>query len=58
MQSKIVADVSLSEVPTLHKRPVAKPLADYTRKFKVRNEAIVVAYRSGGYTQREIAHAF
>jgi len=37
---------------------VAKPLADYARKFKTRDEAIVAAHRSGGYSQKAIADYF
>jgi len=58
MQRKLTEDVPLYDIPALHKRPVAKPLADYARKFKTRDEAIVAAHRSGGYSQKAIADYF
>ena len=58
MQRKVASDAPLGDVPALHKRPVAKPLADYERKFKARDDAIVAAFRGGGHTQKAIADYF
>ena len=58
MQRKLSVDQSLQDIPALHKRPVPKPLADYARKHKTRDEAIQAAYRSGGYSQKQIADYF
>ena len=58
MQRHVDTDASLSEVPALHKRPVPKPLADYARKHPLRDQAIIAAYRSGGYSQKQIADYF
>lgn len=58
MQRQLNGDQSLDEVPSLHRRPVRKPLVDYARKDRPRNEAIIAAYHSGGYTQKQIADHF
>lgn len=58
MQRKIADDAPLSDVPALHKRPVARPLADYVRKHPSRDQAIIAAYRSGGFSQKQIADHF
>lgn len=58
MQKRLTDDASLDDIPALHKRPVAKPLADYARKHNTRDEAIMAAYRSGGYSQKQIADYF
>jgi putative transposase len=34
MQRQLPADAPLRDIPSLHKRPVGKPLADYARKHK------------------------
>ena len=58
MQSKIVADVCLDEIPRCQKRPVAKPLSHYTSISKTRNEAIHLAFLGGGYSMKKIADHF
>jgi putative transposase len=58
MQKQLTDDALLDDIPILHKRPVAKPLADYARKHKTRDEAIMAAYCSGGYNQKQIADYF
>ncbi len=58
MQQQLAADAPLGDIHALHTRPVAKPLADYARKHKTRDEAIIAAYRSGGYSQKQIADYF
>jgi len=45
----------LSEVPTSQRRPVAKPVDFYFQTHNDRDTAIVEAFRSGGYTMKEIA---
>ena len=58
MQRQVMDDQSLEGIPSLHKRPVAKPLAEYASKHRTRDEAILAAYRSGGYSQKQIADYF
>ena len=48
----------LREVPQAKRRPRAKALPAYTREYVQRNDAIVAAYRSGGYTLRDIGDYF
>ncbi|MGB5833984.1 MAG: addiction module toxin RelE, partial [Thiohalocapsa sp.] len=48
----------LREVPQAKRRPPAKPLSEYRRDHRQRNDAIVAAYRSGGYTLRDIGDFF
>lgn len=42
------------EIPQIQNRSVAKSLAQYEEMASSRNEAIVMSYRSGGYTLSEI----
>jgi hypothetical protein len=51
-------DRDLRELPQSKRRPPAKPLPEYARDHPGRNEAIVAAYRSGGYTLRDIGDFF
>ena len=53
VQTKIL-DKNISEVPKIQQRPIPKTLKEYTKLAKDRNESIVMAYRSGGYTLAEI----
>jgi DNA-binding CsgD family transcriptional regulator len=48
----------LDQVPSSHRRPKPKALEDYERQSKTRNEAIVAAYGSGGYTLKEVGEYF
>jgi hypothetical protein len=48
----------LREIPQAQRRPPAKPLPEYVRDYPRRNEAIVAAYRSGGYTLQDIGDFF
>ena len=58
MQSIIDSDKELSEIPLSQRRPVPKELDYYKLKFSDRNIAIVNAYKSGGYTLKEIGDYF
>ena len=57
-QAKLDATRDLSEVPLVQRRPVAKALAAYTKLHNDRDEAIAVAYASGGYSLKEIGAHF
>jgi REP element-mobilizing transposase RayT len=58
MQAFIDRDKALDEIPLPQRRPPAKPLEDYERAASDRNEAIVLAYASGGYTLKEVGNYF
>lgn len=58
MKGSLATNDTLSEVPRLQRRPSPLGLNDYARRAATRNEAICVAYRSGGYTMRAIAAHF
>lgn len=58
MQSLVDGEKELSEVPSAQKRPMPKTLSQYEEQSKNRNTAIVSAYRSGGYTLKEIGDYF
>ncbi len=47
-----------SEIPKAQQRPVPKTMEEYEVISKSRNEAIVLAYRSGGYTLQQIGDHF
>jgi len=58
MQGLIDGDKELSEIPISQRR--AKPLAieEYEERAGDRNSGIILAYKSGGYTQKELGHYF
>jgi len=58
MQRLIEGDKELSEVPSSQRRAVPKELSYYEREYKVRNEAIILAYASGGYSLKEVGDYF
>lgn len=58
MQGLVAEERDLTEVPSTQRRPVAKPLAHYVSKHRDRDEAIVAAYASGGYSLKEIGEHF
>jgi len=49
-----ISNKDLAEVPKLQKRAVPKTLLEYDKLAKNRNASIVMAYRSGGYTLKDI----
>ena len=58
MQCKISGETNLDEVPRPQKRQNPKPIETYKNMMDCRNEAIIAAYRSGGYTMKKIAVYF
>ena len=58
MLTKKPANEDLSEVPLGQRRPMAKPLEHYTARQGNRDEAIALAYDSGGYGMKEIGKHF
>lgn len=48
----------LSEVPRIQKRSTSKPIQYYADISINRNQAIVSAYSSGGYTMKEVGEYF
>lgn len=58
MLTTLADDVSLDEIPATQRRPPPKPLDDYAETFRERDEAIVAAYESGGYSMKAIGDHF
>ena len=58
VQSLIDSNKDLSETPSPQARPPPKLINEYLRLEKNRNQAIARAYKSGGYTLKEIASYF
>ena len=54
MQSKLLPDKDLSEIPSSQKRRLVKPLSLYASKYKDRDTAIYKSYESGGYSMKAI----
>ena len=48
LQALVGEGVELSEVPSVQKRRLAKPIKKYIEPAGSRNEGIYLAYRSGG----------
>ena len=58
MMTKLLTNADLSEVPLGQRRAMAKPIDHYVKKSSNRDEAIVMAYDSGGYGMKEIGDHF
>ena len=58
MQRKLEDDKDLSEIPSSQRRTLPRPLTAYEADAANRNEGIVNAYRSGGYTMKAIAEFY
>ena len=58
MQNMIDDDADLREIPSAQKWRVAKPLSYYDKKYLDRNDAIVNAFASGGYSMTVIGEYF
>lgn len=57
-QKKQSLEIGLSEIPKIQRRQIIKSLDDYSKKYSQRNDAILAAFESGGYSQKEIADYF
>jgi hypothetical protein len=58
MQKRIDDADRLLEIPSAQRRPLAKPLDYYVKITASRNEAIVKAHASGGYSMKTIGEYF
>jgi len=58
IQRKIDKNADISEIPSSQRRPIPKSIKHYAKKYKHRDQAIVAAYKSGGYSMKEIARYF
>ena len=58
MNALINGDKDLSEVPSFQRRLLPKRLDEYKAMASTRNQAIKLAYQSGGYSMKEIADYF
>lgn len=58
MQADLDTAKDLREIPAGQRRPLAKPLRHYSETQGTRDDAIVAAYASGGYSMKEIGDHF
>jgi len=58
MQKMIGLDRDLSEVPITQRRPLPRCLTEYASGASDRDEALRIAYESGGYSMKEIGEHF
>lgn len=58
VQAHIDREKDLSEIPASQRKPVARSLEYYEQHNPTRNHAIIEAYRSGGYTLKQIGGYF
>jgi len=58
LQRKLKSDHDLSEIPTAQRRPLPRSLPEYERQAMDRDEAIALAYASGGYSMKKIGEYF
>lgn len=54
MQKRIGKEKDDLNIPQQQKRPIAKPLPEIAAQHKDRKAAIIAAYKTGAYSQREI----
>ena len=58
MQQRIRDDQPLQEIPVRQRRPIARPLAYYAKRYPSRDRAVAEAFRSGAYSMQEIGGYF
>ena len=58
LQTLLDGDEELSEIPASQRRPRARELYEYEAMENNRNQAIIMAYKSGGYSQKQIGDYF
>jgi REP element-mobilizing transposase RayT len=58
MQAQLDATKDLREIPARQRRALAKPLQHFSADTKNRDESIMAAYASGGYSMKEIGDHF
>jgi putative transposase len=58
MQCKLNLNQELSEIPRAQRRKIHKPLEYYSHLYKDRNDGIIAAYQSGGYSMKAIGDHF
>jgi len=58
MQGKIEVKRDLGEIPMAQRRAAPEELSYYAKKYVDRNEAIVFAYASGGYSLKDVGDYF
>ena len=58
LQGKIESGKDLSEIPKSQRRKKARSLEYYAKHARGRNEAIMTAYSSGGYSMKDIGDYF
>lgn len=58
MQKKIGKEQDDLNIPKQQKRPLAKPLSEIAAQVKDRKTAIIAAYKTGAYSQREIGEYY
>ena len=58
IQTKITKETDLSEIPASQRRPMPKSLDFYAQKYNDRDEAMLAAYQSGGYSMKDLAKYF
>ena len=58
MQAFIDDEKELSEIPMAQRKAIPKPFKEYEKASNTRDEAIVNAYASGGYSMKEVGDYF
>lgn len=58
IQTMITKKADLSEIPASQRRPMPKSLDFYAQKYNDRDEAMLAAYQSGGYSMKDLAKYF
>lgn len=58
LQDGLANDKDLSEIPAAQRRRPVQPLNHFARKYRDRDQAIVMAYQSGGYSLKAIGEYF
>jgi len=54
----ITREADLSEIPASQRRPMPKSLDFYAQNYNDRDQAMLAAYQSGGYSMKDLAKHF
>ncbi|MCB1984246.1 MAG: transposase [Burkholderiales bacterium] len=58
MQNRIGKEKDDLNIPRQQRRPIARPLSEIAAQYSDRNAAIIAAYKTGAYSQREIGEIY
>ena len=58
IQTKMAQNADVSEIPSSQRRPLPPSIESFEKQCNDRDQAILAAYQSGGYSMKELANYF